>query len=753
MTASDIASAGIQDARDLAPYTPGLWIEYSVTGQSSRTVTFRGDSADPGLIFIDGAPYGGNSNPDLGDLARVEVLVGPQSAYFGRSTFTGAINYITKDPSDTFKGQVSAQYSSYNSNTESMTLEGPIVRDRLGIVVTASHYYAGGEWTNGSDTNEKMGAVQKDSVSASVLFTPNDQLRVKAFLSYVLDRDGQEPAVQLSAFNYKGVPGAQYQSQQLTCNQGGTLGPYWCGALPSAKALPGMDVPGLADIISANTVITPYLYNILFNNALHLEPTLFDPHWMSSGTTFQQLTEAAHLNADYTSASGWVFSSVTALHKTKWEQIYLPDYRDEQGVPNPDYPSHANTLPYIAYFLLEENLTYDGSQEFRVTSPQDQRLRGTAGANYFNIVSPGTDNYGQEPAGPGIAGSVSRSVSSTPAIFGGIYYDLMPALTLSAEARYQWDRISATAKFPTAVPTLESTFKSFSPRVTLDYKIDPDQLLYGLWSRGYKPGGFNASLVGQSASVFSQLSTLGAGLTYAQERIDNFEGGLKSTWLNGRIRTTLDAYYDQWRDGQVANTLSVTSGTGNATFSLTQNVGAVNMYGIEFTGAAALTDHLTITGNYDYQTSKIESYVFLPNGPRLEGSCIANNGSTCVVGNKFPNAPVGSTFTIAATYTDHLAGAWDWYATPDWKHRGRYYIDATNLAWIAATDTVDLHVGMKDETKTIEAFVTNLFNQENFSNGMAGTDPTCCVTPSNINSIRVLLPQKRSFGIKAKYDF
>src|SRR5439155_26384887 len=92
VTAASIESAGIKDARDIAAYTPGLFISYSIAFQASaRNLFFRGDSVDRGLIFIDGAPYGGQANPDLNSLERVEVLVGPQSAYFGRSTFTGAI--------------------------------------------------------------------------------------------------------------------------------------------------------------------------------------------------------------------------------------------------------------------------------------------------------------------------------------------------------------------------------------------------------------------------------------------------------------------------------------------------------------------------------------------------------------------------------------------------------------------------------------------------------------------------------------
>jgi len=795
VTANDLQAADIKDARDIQPFTPGLWIEYNVSSQAIRSLFFRGDSADAGLTFIDGAPYAGAANPDLNSMERVEVLVGPQSAYFGRSTFSGAINYVTKDPADTFKGRISAEVSSFNSTNDAIVLEGPLVADKLGIRITGSHYYQGGEWANGSDPNNMMGSVQKDTVSAVIVANPSDKLKIKSFLEYSLDNDGYTPTIQLSGYGSSpiatNVP--QYQSRQLFCNQGGSFGSYWCGALPQASALPGMDVAGLSHIISADNTITPQIYNVLVNNAYHLEPTLFNPNWLTH-TGVKALTLSGHLQATYTSDTGWTFSSNTAIHKTQSEDILSPDYRDDQGVPNPyaisglvgqggvgptgatipagspiasvAVPNYLG-FPYFGFHLLNESIQYDGSQEFRLTTPPSWKIRGTIGANYYETVTPGGDNYGLEPvgvtapgiSGMGVAGNLARGVTSTPAVFGGLYYDVTSQLTLSAEAREQWDRISSTTKFVYgavgggAQPTLENVFKSFSPRIDVDYKFTPDQMFYALFSEGYKPGGFNSSIVGQTAALVAQLSALGATLTYQQEKIVNWEGGLKSTWLDGKVRTTIDGYYDKWENGQVSNSLSVVTTSGATQMvTVTQNVGLVNLYGIEITAAAAVTKNLTITGNYNYVKSDIRSYFYFPTGGRLTSACAPDNGGTCTIGKEFPNAPVGSTFAITPTYTDHLMGDWDWYTRLDWKHRGRYYIDFVNLAWIPPTNTVDLHVGIKDQNKTIEAFVTNLTNQQNFENGAAGTDATS-YNPADVNALRVILPPKRAFGIRGTYSF
>jgi iron complex outermembrane recepter protein len=616
------------------------------------------------------------------------------------------------------------------------------------VRVTGRHFAVDGFWKNNSDPSSNVGFIKKDSVMAVGLFTPNDRLKAKFLFSWSRDDDGLQPTVKLTAFNYNGGPATQYQSRQLSCNVGGIgFGPWWCGQLPKADELGPLNQAGKADIISWSMQMLPQIQSILIDNSLKLQPNLFDPHWVDHFGTKQQ-SQATHAVFDYTTPGGWVFNSTTALHYTKYQGVLQTAYRDATGVPN---TAPNRVLPYIAFYLLFQGRNWDSSQELRVTSPQDQRLRGTLGGNYLSAISPGGVNYGIQPSGPGVSGTTTRAVASTPAVFGGVYYDITPELTLGAEARYQWDTISATAKFPIPAPaqagTLRATYTSFSPRVTLDYNFQPGGTIYALWSRGYRPGGFNNSLVGQPASVLSSLGNLNVGVAFQQERLDNYEVGIKGTWLDNRIQTAVGGYFDQWRNGQVSNSIAVQTPTNIQMVTATQNVGSVDMYGIEFTGAFAATEHLTITGNANYVHSKILSYVYLPNGLRI-------NGTTNVNGHAFQNVPIGWTFTVTPQYTDHLAGDWDWYARLDWKHRGRYFPNATNIDWIGARNIIDVHLGVKNQNLNLEVFALNLNKDYTFQSGEYGADSTCCaLTAPNINEVRLLLPAKRQFGIRGSYTF
>ena len=188
VSSANIEAANIKDVRDVAAYTPGLFVQYSQSGAAiGRSFTFRGlQVSNGGQVFIDGAPYVGQSQPDTGALERIEVLLGPQSAYFGRSTFTGALNYITKAPSMTdFKGKISGEYATFNSTDTQISLEGPIVADKLGLRVTGRHFASDGHWTNRSNPDSPVGSTRKEAVTATFLFQASDALKFKMFLQFM----------------------------------------------------------------------------------------------------------------------------------------------------------------------------------------------------------------------------------------------------------------------------------------------------------------------------------------------------------------------------------------------------------------------------------------------------------------------------------------------------------------------------------------------------------------------------------------
>ncbi len=124
-SAADIEKKGFASLEDVARSAPG--VQYSqqggqIPGRYTSAIRFRGmnvNSDSPSLqlgsLFVDGIyVLGGTQSIPYDDVERIEVIKGPQSATYGRSTFGGAINYITRTPSLTeYSGQLNASGANY----------------------------------------------------------------------------------------------------------------------------------------------------------------------------------------------------------------------------------------------------------------------------------------------------------------------------------------------------------------------------------------------------------------------------------------------------------------------------------------------------------------------------------------------------------------------------------------------------------------------------------------------------------------
>ena len=116
LTSADIEARGINEFKDIIAFTPGFhFAEHSVgrADRSNRILVIRGmhisqenDHQQAATVFVDGAPTHGSVIAGLEDAERIEVVRGPQSAYFGRATLSGAVNFVTKTPSREFEGKI-----------------------------------------------------------------------------------------------------------------------------------------------------------------------------------------------------------------------------------------------------------------------------------------------------------------------------------------------------------------------------------------------------------------------------------------------------------------------------------------------------------------------------------------------------------------------------------------------------------------------------------------------------------------------
>ena len=176
ISAEEIQASNFKNIVDIQKTAPGLFME-TMNNENARTVLmprFRGvtyDATSPlqrtSSVFVDGliVTSGLHSLP-ITQVERVEVIKGPQSALFGRNTYSGAINIITRKPGDEFKGGIEIDYASKSKASTTGYIEGPIT-DNLGARATFSYVDKEGHYDNAAVEGQRLG--DEESLAYGIL--------------------------------------------------------------------------------------------------------------------------------------------------------------------------------------------------------------------------------------------------------------------------------------------------------------------------------------------------------------------------------------------------------------------------------------------------------------------------------------------------------------------------------------------------------------------------------------------------------
>ncbi len=188
-----IERSGIRDIKDVALRVPN----FSITdGQQpgSESISIRGvgqvrNGEPPVAVVIDGVQLasGFQMTQELFDVERIEVLKGPQGAVYGRNALGGALNIVTRQPSNELAGAVQAGYGTGDDQRASGYLSGPIVEDRLLFRIAGSMRDFQGDIDN-STLQHEVNGEDTTNVRANLLAHPTDAVRLDLRYSH-LDTD------------------------------------------------------------------------------------------------------------------------------------------------------------------------------------------------------------------------------------------------------------------------------------------------------------------------------------------------------------------------------------------------------------------------------------------------------------------------------------------------------------------------------------------------------------------------------------
>lgn len=216
ISAETLADASVIDVQDLALLTPGL-VSSSAFGRINASPSIRG-LVNAGLgeeqtvaFFVDGIYISGRTglNASYFGLERVEVSKGPQSALYGRNAFVGAVNYVTKRPTETFEGSVSATVGSNDLVRGLIEMSGPLDGDRLMGRVGFYTSENSGDFANNVPGGIDVGSIETTAAMASLLFRPSGNSEFYVNLSYADETDGAPPHYLVPA-NVLPAPGSGF---------------------------------------------------------------------------------------------------------------------------------------------------------------------------------------------------------------------------------------------------------------------------------------------------------------------------------------------------------------------------------------------------------------------------------------------------------------------------------------------------------------------------------------------------------------
>jgi len=602
LTRESMDVKGVKDISDIARLTPGVAIDASQTNAISiRGISSSGGSGTTG-IYIDDVPIqvrdlGFNSDDTLlkiFDLDRVEVLRGPQGTLFGAGSEGGTVRYITAQPSLTKSSIYAKAETSYTQggsiNYEAGIAGGvPLIDGVLGVRESAWFRRDGG-WIDRVDPNTLQVVdpnANHDETTVfrvALLWQPNDAITVTPSVFY---QNRARHDVTIYWPNLSDPGRDRFVSENPTSR-----------GEPDKFYLPSVNVKadlGPVQLIATTAYfhrdeISGYdgtLYNLGYYQTLGIDPTAF-PLLDGNGV---------HLPAglqDYRAPT-----TVTNQQRNLSQEIRL------QSID----PAARFTWTVGAFYSLNRQFSLEEIHDPMADALFGQLL-GTTIAGFFGSAS-NPDGSSYLPMGDSYFNSLvshDRQIAG----FGEVNFKLTDALKLTAGARVS--KVTAGVQSLSDGPQnsgprpggSETTESPVTPKAGLQWQIDPYNMTYFTYAKGFRPGGCNPTIPYDPTYANPNIGCTGdfiafgiphAPETYKSDTVQSFEVGAKNN-INNRIHLASSVYYIKWKNIQ-GNVVPPT-----CQIQWTDNLGDAVSKGFDIQADIEVTHNLSVDATYGYTDAR-----------------------------------------------------------------------------------------------------------------------------------------------------
>ena len=698
----------ITDLEDYIQMLPNM--SYVSLGPGSGNVYIRGISsggesgigANPSVaIYLDEQPVtavGSYLNPHIYDISRIEVLAGPQGTTFGANAQSGAMRIITNQPDPNgFAASFSVDGNLPKSGDFGYLLEGMVnfpLGDRAALRLVGF-------------VKEDGGYI--DNIYGEHTFS-NANIRAgltdPALIAIAADQTYDNAAIVEENFNTATTVGGRAALRV-------DLTDSW--TVTAGLMFQNLETEGVWDH-------DPTLGDLVVSRLL---PDFSTDDWTQ-----------VSLKVEGEIAGGTLTATFADLNRDQYSQVDYSLYNDyyiSYGFVQPYYSC------YVSYFGAcgdpRGTITSDGgwdstNYEIRYASDPEKRFRWLVGAFYSEVENRNDGDWhvygladipGTFVEEPDIYWTTNfRRPSEETAYFAELTFDFTDQLSASVSGRSfdyeaELDGFSGTIWWPCGgfapghpsnnygeggcserFRTTEGGDEVY--RVSVDYHVNDDMMLYTTWGEGYRPGSLNRfcetrvpeGLPGQGDPII--------GCAFDSDFLTSTEIGFKSTLMDGRMRVNLAAFWQEWEDFQFSRL-----DTSVSPITLTYNVGNAESNGVEGDFTALLADNWTLNGAFSwiYKSELTSDY--------------SRNGVTV-------DAPAGTPLPRIPEWKWNLSTrySWnnDWYAQGAFVYTGDSYNTLFDGGTIAnarrtqeAYQVLNVGVGLDKEDWSAELYVRNLADE------------------------------------------
>ncbi len=695
-----LQSLGIKSSVDLGAVTPNVDIALVAGPGNQPIITIRG--IGPNGVYVDEVYLSSPAEQSFAtfDLDRVEVLKGPQGTLYGRNTSGGAIDFVTRKPTDYYTGDFHFEYSNYETFNVEGGVGGPLAPHLDGRVSFVYNYSSG--YVHNDYDDSPANGMNNYAARIQLLYKSDDNLKV------LFNIHGGQVDNLPTEYRHIGdfVPASLATGSPTQC----TLAQTYAG--------------GCVDLFGYGT------------------PKNFDEGSYNRTQHLRINSLGASLRADY-DLDGITLTSLSAF-----------EHNDKLHPEDSD--ASPNRLLEINFGVRSNTFT----QELRA-SQNTTKYNWVSGLYFLTekleqnqpifILLDGDKFFGGPGAADGVAFQAfdrSDQVTNAYAAFAQGDYAITDKLKLTLGGRYTEEQkgfnydgsvqfqSGGENNFGPIIPLADVNeglrSSAFNWRVALDYHLTHDILAYGSIATGFKSGDFNGSFLSLiPVEIALQLTPV------KPEHVTAYEIGAKTSFFNNRLVFDAAAFYNKYDDLQVFVLVNPPPGdTSGLPVNVLDNAQRAHTEGIEAQMIARPAPRLTLSTQIGLLTTRLDSYVAAraPGTPDYSGNQLPNSPRFSFAGLLDYKQPVPSgnvDFQFSASYKSHqfFDTTNDPYITQD-----GYWIENLRVAYAPTAAKWE-----------IAGFVRNLSNKEYYLDKFDLTSP--------FGFIQGIIGTPRTYGMEANYKF